>query len=81
MTGNPEFLTNVEEFNGKFVTFGDGIEGRVLGRGTMNVQGLPRLKEVLLIKGLLANLISISQLCDREHHVRFTQDECVVLNN
>ncbi|CAM8887225.1 unnamed protein product [Rhodiola kirilowii] len=81
MTGNSEFLTNIEEHKGSSnVTFGDGVEGRVLGKGILNVQGLPRLKEVFLVKGLQANLISISQLCDGEHHVQFTQDECVVLN-
>ncbi|CAM8981207.1 unnamed protein product [Rhodiola kirilowii] len=81
MTDNPEFLTNVEEFKGKSnVTFGDGVEGAVPGRGVLNVPGIPRLKEVLLVKGLQANLISISQLCDGEHQVQFTQDECVVLN-
>ncbi|CAM8990088.1 unnamed protein product [Rhodiola kirilowii] len=81
MTGNSEFLTNIEECKGSSnVTFGDGVESRVLGKGTLNVRGLPRLKEVLLVKGLQANLISISQLCDGEHHVQFSQDECVVLN-
>ncbi|CAM8877573.1 unnamed protein product [Rhodiola kirilowii] len=79
MIGNPEFLTDIEEYKGSSnVTFGDGFEGRVLGKGMLNVQGLPRLKEVFLVKGLQANLISISQLCDGEHHVQFTQDECVV---
>ncbi|CAM8966101.1 unnamed protein product [Rhodiola kirilowii] len=81
MTGNSEFLTNIEECKGSSnVTFGDGVESKVIGKGILNVQGLPRLKEVLLVKGLQANLISISQLCDGEHHVQFSQDECVVLN-
>ncbi|CAM8932466.1 unnamed protein product [Rhodiola kirilowii] len=81
MTGNPEFLTSIEECKGSSnVTFGDGVESKVIGKGILNVQGLPRLKEVLLVKGLQANLISISQLCDGEHHVQFSQDECVVLN-
>ncbi|CAM8886505.1 unnamed protein product [Rhodiola kirilowii] len=80
MTGNQDFVTNLEEFRGKSVTFGDGLQGKQLGKGTLNVQGLPKLKEVLLVKGLQANLISISQLCDGEHHVQFTHDECVVLN-
>ncbi|CAM9000146.1 unnamed protein product [Rhodiola kirilowii] len=81
MTGNPEFLTDIVEYKGSSnVTFGNGVEGRVLGKGMLNVQGLPKLKEVFLVKGLQANLISISQLCDAEHHVQFTQDECVVLN-
>ncbi|CAM8974541.1 unnamed protein product [Rhodiola kirilowii] len=80
MTGNQDFLTDVEEFKGKSRTFGDGVQGKVLEKGTLNVQGLPQIKEVLLVKGLQANLICISQLCDGEHHVQFTQDECVVLH-
>ncbi|CAM8941112.1 unnamed protein product [Rhodiola kirilowii] len=81
MTGNSEFLTNIEEHKGSSnVTFGDGFEGKVLEKGILNVQGLPRLKEVFLVKGLQTNLISISQLCDGEHYVQFTQNECVILN-
>ncbi|CAM8934179.1 unnamed protein product [Rhodiola kirilowii] len=81
MTGNPGFLTKIEWINGKTVTFGDGIEGRVVGRGTLNVPGLPRLTEVFLVEGLQANLISISQLCDGDNQVQFTQDNCIVQNN
>ncbi|CAM8965046.1 unnamed protein product [Rhodiola kirilowii] len=81
MTGNPGFLTKIEWINGKTVTFGDGIEGRVVGRGTLNVPGLPRLTEVFLVEGLQANLISISQLCDGNNQVQFTQDNCIVQNN
>ncbi|CAM8999208.1 unnamed protein product [Rhodiola kirilowii] len=69
MTGNPQFLIEVEKIQGNYVTFGDGVEGRVLGRGTLNVPGLPRLKDVSLVKGLQANLISISQLCDGKNLV------------
>ncbi|CAM8929058.1 unnamed protein product [Rhodiola kirilowii] len=81
MTGNPGFPTKIEWINGKTVTFGDGIEGRVVGRGTLNVPGLPRLIEVFLVEGLQANLISISQLCDGNNQVQFTQDNCIVQNN
>ncbi|CAM8943821.1 unnamed protein product [Rhodiola kirilowii] len=81
MTSNPKFLMNIERFNGKSVTFGDGVEGRVLGRGTLKVPGLPRLTNVFLVEGLQANLISISQLCDGDNQVQFTQNKCIVQNN
>ncbi|CAM8905362.1 unnamed protein product [Rhodiola kirilowii] len=81
MTGNPNFLTGVERFKGESVTFRDGIEGRVLGRGILNVPGLPRLTDVFLVEGLQANMISISQLCDGNNRVQFTQDKCIVQNN
>jgi len=39
---------------------------------------LPRLDNVLMIKGLTANLISICQLCDHGLKVNFTKLECLV---
>ena len=65
--------------NGR-VTFGDGFIGRVLGKGTLNVEGFPRLKNVLHVEGLKANLISISQICDSNLHVNFSRDKCFVMN-
>ncbi|CAM8971605.1 unnamed protein product [Rhodiola kirilowii] len=81
MTGNPEFLVNIKKCTPNSVKFGNGIEGRVLGIGTLKVPGLPRLTKVHLVEGLQANLVSISQLCDGENCFQFTQDKCVVKNN
>ncbi|XP_019179845.1 PREDICTED: uncharacterized protein LOC109175043 [Ipomoea nil] len=66
------------KFAPREVTFGDGVKGKITGIGTLNVTGLPRLKQVLLVEGLHANLISISQLCDQEWKVCFTKDSCNV---
>jgi len=62
------------------VTFGDGVKGRVLRKGVLDVDGFPRLKNVLLVEGLKANLISISQLCDQDLHVKFSKNKCLVFN-
>lgn len=35
---------------------------------------------MLLVKGLTANLIRISQLCDQGLKVNFTKSECLVTN-
>ncbi|MCI18721.1 gag-pol polyprotein, partial [Trifolium medium] len=43
--------------------------------------GLPKLENVLLVKGLTANLISISELCDQGLKVNFTQSECLVTDD
>ncbi|CAM8948556.1 unnamed protein product [Rhodiola kirilowii] len=80
MTGDPNFLANIKLFKGHSVTFGNGVKGKVIGKGTLKVQGVPQLESVLLVDGLEANLISISQLCDEDHHIKFTQDTCQVLN-
>ncbi|XP_019168839.1 PREDICTED: uncharacterized protein LOC109164745 [Ipomoea nil] len=80
MTGNAKFLSDINTSNGE-VTFGDGVKGQVTGVGTLNVAGLPKLKKVLLVNGLHANLISISQLCDQNWNVSFTNDNCSVMDN
>ena len=56
------------------------MKGRVLGKGTLDVKGLPKLKNVLHVEGLVVNLISISQLCDQNLLVKFTKDTCKVFN-
>ena len=43
--------------------FRDGSNTGVIGRGTVSILGIPKLDNVLLVDGLKANLISISQLC------------------
>ncbi|GFP99550.1 DNA-binding protein smubp-2 [Phtheirospermum japonicum] len=57
-----EHLTNIVKHNGGKVQYGGGAHGQIIGKGTLNVEGLPKLQNVLLVKGLAANLISISQL-------------------
>ncbi|KAG9460048.1 hypothetical protein H6P81_004556 [Aristolochia fimbriata] len=74
--GSSEFLTNLQKENGGQVTFGDGGKGSIIGIGELNVKGLPKLKNVLLVNGLKANLISISQLCDQNLYVNFTKTSC-----
>ena len=64
MTGYKDILVNYRPLSKGLATFGDGITARVLGRGTLNVGGFPRFKNVLLVDRLKANLISRSQICD-----------------
>ena len=81
MTGDKIFLKDYQAIVVRHVTFGDGVKGRVLGKKTLDVDGLPRLKSVLHVKRLKANLISISQLCDQNLLVKFTKNMCKVFND
>ena len=81
MTGNREFLTNLQPCSFELVTFGDGGKGKVLGSGSLKILGMPKLENVLLVDGLKVNLISISQLCDDNLFVQFTKGSCLVTNN
>ncbi|GAA0144991.1 transmembrane signal receptor [Lithospermum erythrorhizon] len=80
MTGDATSLENIVKYSGREVTFGDRGKGRVIGKGRLCVSGLPKLEDVLLVKGLTANLISISQLCDSTWTVKFRKDSCIVMD-
>ncbi|KAK2417316.1 putative mitochondrial protein [Trifolium repens] len=80
MTGEEKYLMNVRAYKASFVTFGDGAKGEIIGIGDLINHGQPNLENMLLVKGLTANLISISQLCDQGMKVNFTKSECLVNN-
>jgi len=73
MTAVDKFLENVRPYAKSYVTFGDGVKGKIVSIGNLVSEGSPRLDNVLLVKGLAANLISISQLCDQSLSVNFSK--------
>ncbi|KAK2455973.1 cysteine-rich RECEPTOR kinase [Trifolium repens] len=81
MTGVETYLKDLKGYASSSVTFGDGAKGEILGIGKLVNKELPNLENVLLVKGLTANLISISQLCDQGLRVNFTKEECLVSND
>ncbi|XP_062114498.1 uncharacterized protein LOC133825594 [Humulus lupulus] len=78
MIGNKQLLNNYKEGTEGLVTFGDGNKGAILGRGDLVLKNLPVVKDVLYVKGLKANLLSISQLCDDHYTVNFSKSTCLV---
>ena len=57
MTGDKSLFKTLKEKEDGFVTFGDGSHSLVLGKGTVEILGLPLLTDVLYIKGLKVNLL------------------------
>ncbi|KAA0063247.1 uncharacterized protein E5676_scaffold556G00270 [Cucumis melo var. makuwa] len=45
MTGNAAFLANFKECNDGHVMFGDGVGGKILGKGFINQPSLPYLQD------------------------------------
>jgi hypothetical protein len=80
MTGVKKFLVNIKPYATTYVTFGYGSKGEIKGIGKLDYPGLPSLDDVLFVKGLIVNLISISQLCDQGLKVNFNKSECMVTN-
>ncbi|XP_041003861.1 uncharacterized protein LOC121249203 [Juglans microcarpa x Juglans regia] len=81
MSGDKSLFKTVEEYKRGTVTFGDGGKADIIGRGEIEIPGLPILREVLFVDGLKANLLSISQMCDNGAEVRFSKDMCIVSDN
>lgn len=73
-------VEDIRSYSTSFFTFGDGAKGEILVIGKLARTGLTKLDDVLLVKGLTANLISISQLCDQGLKVNFTKLKCLVTN-
>ena len=80
MTGDKLLFKSLNEKVGDYVTFGDRSHAQVLGKETIEVLGLPLLKDVLYIKRLKANLLSITQICDENFLVQFSKKGCVIIN-
>ena len=79
-TGNKSLFTSFTEFDGGNVTFGDDNVASVKGKDTICAPGIPNLEEVLYVEELKANLISISQICDKKFNVQFSQNLCKVFD-
>ncbi|RVW72552.1 hypothetical protein CK203_061227 [Vitis vinifera] len=62
------------------VAFGNGNLAKVKDRGGIVTLGWPKLDEVLYVEGLKENLISISQMCEKDHKLNFHQDLYKVIN-
>ncbi|XP_048423736.1 uncharacterized protein LOC125469828 [Pyrus x bretschneideri] len=80
MTGDKRwFTTFTEDCKNGAVTFGDGKRARIVGKREIKTLGIPCLKDVMLVDGLKANLISISQICDDDDvEVLFNKLKCCV---
>ncbi|KAI3735667.1 hypothetical protein L6452_15175 [Arctium lappa] len=79
MTGQKDLLTEYKEEKGPSVTFGGNGKGFTRGFGVLS-NGTTTFRRVAYVDGLKHNLLSISQLCDKDYEVRFTKKACSVLN-
>ena len=80
MTGNKGLFKTL--FEGKIgtVTFGNGSKSVIRGIGTVDIPRLLVFEDVLYVDGLKANLLGISQICDKGLNVLFTKYEWEILD-
>ena len=80
MTGNSLLFTDLIECRKKSSDLHSGVKGNVIEKGNIDLPGAPKLKNVRLVEGLSANLISISQLQNQGYSVKFSKEKCEVVD-
>nr|GFB89580.1 ribonuclease H-like domain-containing protein [Tanacetum cinerariifolium] len=80
MTGNMSYLSDFEELNGGYVSFGGNPKcGKITRKGKIKTGKLD-FDDFYFVKELKFNLFSVSQMCDKKNSVLFTNTECLVLS-
>ena len=64
MIGDRSFFKVFESKKGGNVTFDDGSKSHIKGKGIISLPRLLDIANVLYVKGLRVNLLSISQICN-----------------
>ena len=62
------------------MAFGNGKSEKIIGAGKTGKSLSHSIDNVYLVDGLQHNLLSVSQLCDRDNYVEFSSDQCLVTN-
>nr|GEZ10173.1 retrovirus-related Pol polyprotein from transposon TNT 1-94 [Tanacetum cinerariifolium] len=80
MTEKMSYLSDFEELNGRYVSFGGNPKGgKISGKGKIQTVKLD-FDDVYFVMELKFNLFSVSQMCDKKNNVLFTDTECLVLS-
>ena len=80
MIGDRSLFKVFESKKGGNVTFSDGSKSQIKGKGIISLPGLLDIANVLYVKGLKVNLLSISQICDPDFMVLFSKGKCLVMD-
>ena len=80
MTGDLNLFATLSSCKDGMVTFGDDGKGKIIGIRTTSKKPFSILENILLIDSLKANLISISQLCDKDMNVIFRPSKCIIID-
>nr|GEY06194.1 ribonuclease H-like domain-containing protein [Tanacetum cinerariifolium] len=81
MTRNMSYLSDFEELNGEYVSFGGNPKGGKITSKSKIKTGKLDLDDVYFVKELKFNLFSVSQMCDKKNSVLFADTECLVLSS
>ena len=78
MTGDISQLTEIQNYNGGYVSFTGRENGKITQRGTVT-NGILQFENVNFIPELKHSLLSVSQICDKDFSAHFTNNACLIL--
>ena len=81
MTKDDSLFSSISKINGRKVTFGDNLKGKVIGVSNIGGKSSPSIEKVFLVKNLKHNLLSISQLYDKGYKIMFDHALRVWINS
>ena len=80
MTGEKSNFLSLAATQGGSVAFDNGKSGTIIGIGQIGESLSHSIDGVYLGDGLKHNLLSVSQLCDKDNLIVFTSNHCLVVN-
>jgi len=80
MTGEKSNFLSLTASDGGSVAFGNGKFGTIVGISEIDESPSHPIDNVYLVDGLQHNLLSVSQLCDKDNLVVFSPKQCSVVN-
>nr|KYP44449.1 hypothetical protein KK1_034026 [Cajanus cajan] len=78
MIGDKSKFVSLQEKESGTITYGDNNKGKILGSGTISNSSNTLIEDVLYVEGVKYNLLSISQLCDKNFNASFNNECCLV---
>ena len=81
MIGDATLFVKLKAKNSGKIIFGDVMKTKPIDIGDVGKDGETLIHNVLLVDGLSYNLLSVSQLCDRNLFIFFKKNICLILNS
>nr|KYP72722.1 hypothetical protein KK1_005322 [Cajanus cajan] len=78
MTRERSMFLDLKSKKGGQVTFSRGHKGQIMGISKIGINSSISIDNLLYVKGLTHNLLSISQLCVSFYEVSFNKNKCTV---
>jgi len=80
MTGEKPNFLSLTASDGGIVAFGNDKSGTIVGIGKIGESLSHSIDNVYLVDCLQHNLLSVSQLCDKDNLLVFSPKQCLVIN-